>query len=239
MALWGQQGQGLCSSGGPGSHGKLSRGCPSGPVPTVSPPCPRAQVVRSAATSGAGSTTSGVVSGSLGSREVNYILRVLGPAACRSPHVFTEVATGCIRIALPAPRGSGTGEGHGGYWGGSWCLEQAPREGLGPGRSWRGLGGSPGWGPGNWGALGGGNGGMGGILGIPGTCDEVLGGFLEGIPGCLYPHKMGSQGSLRAGVLGVPLSPKTEVPQVPLCPKMGSQGPFILREEVPRGPPIP
>ncbi|KAM6228585.1 E3 ubiquitin-protein ligase HUWE1-like isoform 1-T1 [Spheniscus humboldti] len=66
------------------------------------------KVVRSAATSGAGSTTSGVVSGSLGSREVNYILRVLGPAACRSPHVFTEVATGCIRIALPAPRGSGT-----------------------------------------------------------------------------------------------------------------------------------
>ncbi|XP_053908122.1 E3 ubiquitin-protein ligase HUWE1 [Cuculus canorus] len=66
------------------------------------------KVVRSAATSGAGSTTSGVVSGSLGSREVNYILRVLGPAACRSPSVFTEVATGCIRIALPAPRGSGT-----------------------------------------------------------------------------------------------------------------------------------
>ncbi|XP_064359499.1 E3 ubiquitin-protein ligase HUWE1 isoform X2 [Dromaius novaehollandiae] len=66
------------------------------------------KVVRSAATSGAGSTTSGVVSGSLGSREINYILRVLGPAACRSPQVFAEVATGCIRIALPAPRGSGT-----------------------------------------------------------------------------------------------------------------------------------
>ena len=77
----------------------------------VCPPFPPPQVVRSAATSGAGSTTSGVVSGSLGSREVNYILRVLGPAACRSPHVFTEVATGCIRIALPAPRGSGTGGG--------------------------------------------------------------------------------------------------------------------------------
>ncbi|OPJ75487.1 hypothetical protein AV530_000435 [Patagioenas fasciata monilis] len=69
-------------------------------------PCP--QVVRSAATSGAGSTTSGVVSGSLGSREINYILRVLGPAACRSPQLFTEVATACVRIALPAPRGSGT-----------------------------------------------------------------------------------------------------------------------------------
>ncbi|KAM9113408.1 E3 ubiquitin-protein ligase HUWE1 isoform 2-T2 [Pangshura tecta] len=66
------------------------------------------KVVRSAATSGAGSTTSGVVSGSLGSREINYILRVLGPAACRNPEIFTEVANGCIRIALPAPRGSGT-----------------------------------------------------------------------------------------------------------------------------------
>ncbi|XP_051864981.1 E3 ubiquitin-protein ligase HUWE1 isoform X5 [Pristis pectinata] len=66
------------------------------------------KVVRSAATSGAGSTTSGVVSGSLGSREINYILRVLGPAACRNPDIFTEVAKNCIRIALPAPRGNGT-----------------------------------------------------------------------------------------------------------------------------------
>nr|DBA13759.1 TPA: hypothetical protein GDO54_017098 [Pyxicephalus adspersus] len=66
------------------------------------------KVVRSAATSGAGSTTSGVVSGSLGSREINYILRVLGPAACRNPDIFTEVANNCIRIALPALRGSGT-----------------------------------------------------------------------------------------------------------------------------------
>lgn len=67
------------------------------------------QVVRSAVTSGAGSTTSGVVSGSLGSREINYILRVLGPAACRNPDVFTETANSCVRIALPAPRGAGTG----------------------------------------------------------------------------------------------------------------------------------
>ncbi|XP_041093093.1 E3 ubiquitin-protein ligase HUWE1-like [Polyodon spathula] len=66
------------------------------------------KVVRSAVTSGAGSTTSGVVSGSLGSREINYILRVLGPAACRDPDCFTEAATNCIRIALPAPRGTGT-----------------------------------------------------------------------------------------------------------------------------------
>lgn len=61
-------------------------------------------------TSGAGSTTSGVVSGSLGSREINYILRVLGPAACRNPECFAETASNCVRIALPAPRGAGTGE---------------------------------------------------------------------------------------------------------------------------------
>lgn len=60
--------------------------------------------------SGAGSTTSGVVSGSLGSREINYILRVLGPAACRNPECFVETASSCVRIALPAPRGAGTGE---------------------------------------------------------------------------------------------------------------------------------
>ncbi|XP_036389844.1 E3 ubiquitin-protein ligase HUWE1 [Megalops cyprinoides] len=66
------------------------------------------KVVRSAVTSGAGSTTSGVVSGSLGSREINYILRVLGPAACRNPECFTETANSCVRIALPAPRGTGT-----------------------------------------------------------------------------------------------------------------------------------
>nr|XP_057941106.1 E3 ubiquitin-protein ligase HUWE1 isoform X7 [Doryrhamphus excisus] len=66
------------------------------------------KVVRSAVTSGAGSTTSGVVSGSLGSREINYILRVLGPAACRNPECFAETASSCVRIALPAPRGAGT-----------------------------------------------------------------------------------------------------------------------------------
>ncbi|XP_029689696.1 E3 ubiquitin-protein ligase HUWE1 isoform X5 [Takifugu rubripes] len=66
------------------------------------------KVVRSAVSSGAGSTTSGVVSGSLGSREINYILRVLGPAACRNPECFVETASSCVRIALPAPRGAGT-----------------------------------------------------------------------------------------------------------------------------------
>ncbi|XP_028979803.2 E3 ubiquitin-protein ligase HUWE1 isoform X5 [Esox lucius] len=66
------------------------------------------KVVRSAVTSGAGSTTSGVVSGSLGSREINYILRVLGPAACRNPECFADTANSCVRIALPAPRGAGT-----------------------------------------------------------------------------------------------------------------------------------
>lgn len=67
-------------------------------------------------TSGAGSTTSGVVSGSLGSREINYILRVLGPAACRNPEIFTETANSCVRIALPAPRGAGTGMMHSGFF---------------------------------------------------------------------------------------------------------------------------
>lgn len=40
------------------------------------------KVVRSA-TSGIGSNSSGVAQGSIGSRELHYVLRVLGPAACR------------------------------------------------------------------------------------------------------------------------------------------------------------
>ncbi|RXM33250.1 E3 ubiquitin-protein ligase HUWE1, partial [Acipenser ruthenus] len=95
------------------------------------------KVVRSAVTSGAGSTTSGVVSGSLGSREINYILRVLGPAACRDPDCFTEAATNCIRIALPAPRGTGTGEEGRGE---GICIALPAPRGTGTGEEGRGEG---------------------------------------------------------------------------------------------------
>lgn len=46
---------------------------------------------------------SGVARGSLGSKELNYILRVLGPAACRAPTLFAEVAKNTLRIVLPPP----------------------------------------------------------------------------------------------------------------------------------------
>ncbi|KAL3853804.1 hypothetical protein ACJMK2_017313, partial [Sinanodonta woodiana] len=60
------------------------------------------EVVKSAC-SGSGSSMSGVSQGSLGAKEVHYIFRVLGPAACRDAPVFTEVAKHLLRIALPPP----------------------------------------------------------------------------------------------------------------------------------------
>ena len=66
------------------------------------------KVVRSA-TVGTGSSLSGVAHSSMGSKELNYVLRVLGPAACRCPEVFREVASDCLRVALsPTARGTST-----------------------------------------------------------------------------------------------------------------------------------
>lgn len=60
--------------------------------------------------SGAGSSLSGVSQRSLGAKEMNYVLRVLSPAACRDPKLFTELSKECMRIALPpAKRGMLTG----------------------------------------------------------------------------------------------------------------------------------
>ena len=54
-------------------------------------------------TTGNGSTVSGVSQGSMGSKELHYCLRVLGPAACRHPELFSEVVKSILRIALPPP----------------------------------------------------------------------------------------------------------------------------------------
>ncbi|WAR27034.1 HUWE1-like protein [Mya arenaria] len=53
--------------------------------------------------SGAGSSISGVSQRSFGAKEMNYVLRVLSPAACRDPHLFAEIGKECMRIALPPP----------------------------------------------------------------------------------------------------------------------------------------
>ena len=59
------------------------------------------QVIKKA-TSGSGVASSGVQQGSLGSKELHYVLRVLGPAACRNPALFTDVAKSTLRLSLPA-----------------------------------------------------------------------------------------------------------------------------------------
>ena len=60
------------------------------------------KVIRSAAVSGIGSQISGVGSNSLGTKEINYILRVLSPAAIRQPELFKELVTKSLKYALPA-----------------------------------------------------------------------------------------------------------------------------------------
>jgi E3 ubiquitin-protein ligase HUWE1 len=58
------------------------------------------QVMRSAC-AGIGSSNSGVATGSTGSREMHYVMRVLGPAACRSPNSFSANLRSSVEIALP------------------------------------------------------------------------------------------------------------------------------------------
>ena len=58
------------------------------------------KAVRSSATSSVSSAVTGVNQSSPGAKEVNYILRVLGPAACRNAELFKEVATNSLQLAI-------------------------------------------------------------------------------------------------------------------------------------------
>lgn len=58
------------------------------------------KVVRSSATSSVSSAVTGVSQSSPGAKEINYILRILGPAACRNAELFKEVATSSLQLAI-------------------------------------------------------------------------------------------------------------------------------------------
>ncbi|ESO02925.1 hypothetical protein HELRODRAFT_81131 [Helobdella robusta] len=58
------------------------------------------KIVRSS-TLGAGSNACGVAMNSNGSKEMHYLLRVLGPAVCRDETLFKLVATNVLRINVP------------------------------------------------------------------------------------------------------------------------------------------
>lgn len=58
------------------------------------------KVVRSSASSSVSSPVTGVSQSSPGAKEINYVLRVLGPAACRNAGLFKEVATNSLRLAI-------------------------------------------------------------------------------------------------------------------------------------------
>ncbi|XP_048739045.2 E3 ubiquitin-protein ligase HUWE1-like isoform X5 [Ostrea edulis] len=53
------------------------------------------------ALSGTGSSSNGVKPGSMGSKEVNYVFRALGPAACRDEEAFALTIKGTCHFALP------------------------------------------------------------------------------------------------------------------------------------------
>ena len=58
------------------------------------------KVVRSSASSSVSSPVTGVSQSSPGAKEINYVLRVLGPATCRNAGLFKEVATNSLRLAI-------------------------------------------------------------------------------------------------------------------------------------------
>ena len=60
------------------------------------------RVIRSSALSGVSSANSGVSPNSPGAKEINYILRVLGPAMCRNTDLFKDVAINVLRLAVTA-----------------------------------------------------------------------------------------------------------------------------------------
>ncbi|XP_032242084.2 E3 ubiquitin-protein ligase HUWE1 isoform X2 [Nematostella vectensis] len=58
------------------------------------------KVIRSVAVNGVSSSSTGVSPNSVGAKEINYVLRVLGPAATRDPELFKEAAKKVLRYAI-------------------------------------------------------------------------------------------------------------------------------------------
>ena len=58
-------------------------------------------------TAGVGSNLCGVSSSSMGSKEINYVMRQLGPAICRNPHLLKATAQKQLKISLQNGKGNG------------------------------------------------------------------------------------------------------------------------------------
>ena len=61
---------------------------------------------------GVGNIISGVGQNSVGTKELHYVLRTLGPAACRCPSLFKEAAKKLLRIQLPSQLRRGQTDEH-------------------------------------------------------------------------------------------------------------------------------
>lgn len=58
------------------------------------------KVIRSVAVNGVSNAATGVGPNSVGSKEINYVLRLLGPAASRNPKLFKEAAEKVLKYAI-------------------------------------------------------------------------------------------------------------------------------------------
>lgn len=58
------------------------------------------KVIRSVAVNGVSNAATGVSPNSVGSKEINYVLRLLGPAASRNPILFQEAAEKVLKYAI-------------------------------------------------------------------------------------------------------------------------------------------
>lgn len=54
---------------------------------------------------GLGSSLCGVSSSSMGSKEIHYVMRQLGPAMCRNPDLVKRLTQSCIGISLQNGKG--------------------------------------------------------------------------------------------------------------------------------------
>lgn len=80
------------------------------------------QVIRSA-TARSGPGLNGITQGGgSGLKEMHYVLRVLTPAACRAPALFSDITRSILRIQLPPPAKRGM---HG-YPGQKCCVPGVP-----------------------------------------------------------------------------------------------------------------
>ena len=63
-------------------------------------------MLKDAASKGVASALCGVSHNTVGSKEVHYVMRQLGPAMCRNSELFKSLALSHMKISLPHGKGT-------------------------------------------------------------------------------------------------------------------------------------